>query len=111
MIISLYFLPQKASSYQSLYFLPKKASSYQLSINYRDGDEVIVETKFGAINQISHLNDIVDKRVISGSHGWCFPEGRPEKPYQWEKSNLNILTSTTKLGKEFDTPDLKAIGC
>jgi len=77
----------------------------------RDGDEVIIETKFGAITQIAHLTDIVDKRVINASHGWWFPEARQEEQYEWKKSNLNILTSTTELGKEFGTPNLKAIGC
>ncbi|MBE9522743.1 MAG: molybdopterin-dependent oxidoreductase [Proteobacteria bacterium] len=76
-----------------------------------DGDAVIIETKFGTITQIAHLTDIVDKRVINASHGWWFPEGRPEEQYEWKKSNFNILTSTTKLGKEFGTPNLKGIGC
>jgi anaerobic selenocysteine-containing dehydrogenase len=76
-----------------------------------NGDAVIIETKFGTITQIAHLTDIVDKRVINASHGWWFPEGRPEELYEWKKSNFNILTSTTRLGKEFGTPNLKGIGC
>ena len=86
---------------------PETAAQYGIG----DGDEVIIETKFGGITQIAHLTNIVDKRVINASHGWWFPEAKPESLYEWEKSNLNILTSTTKLGKEFGTPNLKGIGC
>jgi anaerobic selenocysteine-containing dehydrogenase len=75
------------------------------------GDEVVIETKVGAIIQIAHLTDSVHKRVINGSHGWWFPEGKPETLYEWERSNFNMLTSTTSLGKEFGTPNLKGIGC
>jgi anaerobic selenocysteine-containing dehydrogenase len=75
------------------------------------GDEVVIETRLGAITQIAHLTDRVHKRVISGSHGWWFPEGKPETLYEWERSNFNMLTSTANLGKEFGTPNLKGIGC
>jgi anaerobic selenocysteine-containing dehydrogenase len=86
---------------------PQTAAQYGI----RQGDEILIETKVGAIIQVAHLTDSVDKRVISGSHGWWFPEGKPETLYEWERSNFNMLTSTTSLGKEFGTPNLKAIGC
>jgi len=86
---------------------PQTAAQYGI----KQGDEVVIETKVGAITQIAHLTDNVDKRVISGSHGWWFPEEKPETLYAWERSNFNMLTSTTSLGKEFGTPNLKAIGC
>jgi anaerobic selenocysteine-containing dehydrogenase len=86
---------------------PETATQYGIE----DGNEVIIETKFGAITQIAHLTDIVDKKVINASHGWWFPEAKPESLYEWKKSNFNILTSTAKLGKEFGTPNLKGIGC
>ena len=77
----------------------------------KEGDAIIIETKFGKITQIAHLTDTVDPRVINASYGWWFPEAKADSLYEWEKSNFNILTSTEKLGKEFGTPNLKGIGC
>jgi len=77
----------------------------------KEGDEIDIETRFGRISQFAHITDIVDPRVVNVSHGWWFPEAGPESLFGWERSNLNILTSTDILGKEFGTPNLKAIGC
>jgi len=82
-----------------------------LKYGINEGDEVIIETRYGKIAQVAHCTDIIDPRVINASHGWWFPEEKVESLYGWEKSNFNILTSTEKLGKEFGTPNLKAIGC
>jgi len=82
-----------------------------LKYGINEGDEVIIETRYGKITQVAHCTDIIDPRVINASHGWWFPEEKVESLYGWEKSNFNILTSTEKLGKEFGTPNLKAIGC
>jgi anaerobic selenocysteine-containing dehydrogenase len=92
---------------------PKVEIHPDTAIKYgiKEGDEIIIETRYGKITQIAHCTDIVDPRVINASHGWWFPEGKVESLYEWEKSNFNILTSTEKLGKEFGTPNLKAIGC
>ncbi|MFB3925983.1 MAG: molybdopterin-dependent oxidoreductase [Syntrophales bacterium] len=81
------------------------------NLGIADGDEVIIETRYGKIAQIAHLTDGIDPRVVFASHGWWYPEGRPETQYDWEKSNFNILTSTNRLGKEFATPNLRGIGC
>jgi len=86
---------------------PDTARKYGL----QEGDEVVIETKFGRITHIAHLTDIVDPRVVNASHGWWFPEAGPESLFDWEKANFNILTSTEKLGNEFGTPNLKGIGC
>jgi len=86
---------------------PETAEKYGI----KEGDEVVIETKFGGITQVAHLTEIVDPRVINASYGWWFPEAGPESLFDWDKSNLNILTSTERLGKEFGTPNLKAIGC
>ena len=82
-----------------------------LQYGIEEGDEVMIETRYGKISQIAHCSDIVDPRVINASHGWWFPEEKADSLYGWEKSNFNILTSTEKLGKEFGTPNIKAIGC
>jgi len=86
---------------------PETAGQYGIS----DGDEVIIETKQGKITQIAKLTDSLDRKVVNASHGWWYPEGRPEEQFDWQSSNFNMLTSTETLGKEYGTPNLKAIGC
>jgi anaerobic selenocysteine-containing dehydrogenase len=86
---------------------PETAEKYGI----RDGDEIIIETKNGSITQIAHVTESVDPRVINASQGWWFPEGNPGNQYDWDKSNLNMLTSSAKLGKEFGTPNLRGMGC
>jgi len=76
-----------------------------------EGDTVVLETKDGSVRQVARLTDTLDPEVISASHGWWFPEGRADKQFEWEESNLNILTSTKELGKEFGTPNLRGIRC
>ena len=76
-----------------------------------DGDAVVIETKHGQIMQFAKLNDSLDRRVLNAAHGWWYPEGAPETQFEWQKSNFNMLTSTETLGKEYGTPNLKAIGC
>jgi anaerobic selenocysteine-containing dehydrogenase len=77
----------------------------------RDGDEIIIETRKGAISQVAHVTEKIHPRVINSAYGWWFPEAKPESLYGWEKSNYNILTSVDKLGKAFGTPNLKGLGC
>lgn len=86
---------------------PDTAEQYGIS----DGDAVVIETKHGQIMQFAKLNDSLDRRVLSAAHGWWYPEGAPESQFEWQKSNFNMLTSTETLGKEYGTPNLKAIGC
>ncbi|MGD2126240.1 MAG: molybdopterin-dependent oxidoreductase [Desulfobacteraceae bacterium] len=86
---------------------PDTAAAYGIL----DGDEVVIETRKGSVNQIAHITDRIHPRVINSAYGWWFPEGKPESLYDWEKSNFNILTSAEKVGKAFGTPNLKGIGC
>jgi anaerobic selenocysteine-containing dehydrogenase len=86
---------------------PDTAAQYGI----RDGDEVIVETRKGAISQVARVTEKIHPRVINSAYGWWFPEGKMEPLYGWEKSNYNILTSADKLGSAFGTPNLKGIGC
>lgn len=76
-----------------------------------EGDRVLIETAHGQITQIARITDIVHPRVISAALGWWFPEGDPGQQYEWQKSNYNMLTSMSKLGKEFGTPNIKNIPC
>jgi anaerobic selenocysteine-containing dehydrogenase len=77
----------------------------------KEGNPVVIETRYGKITHIAHLTDTVDPRIISASHGWWFPEAKTESLFDWEKSNFNMLTSSEKLSKQFGTPNLKGIGC
>jgi anaerobic selenocysteine-containing dehydrogenase len=77
----------------------------------KDGDRVLIETKYGRIVQTAHLTESIDPRVVCASHGWWFPEGRPEEQYDWQSANFNMLTSVGKLGKEYGTPNLKGLSC
>ncbi len=76
-----------------------------------EGDEVILETRYGAIRQKARLTDAVHPRVVSASHGWWYPEGDPKEQFGWKRSNLNMLTSVETLGREFGTPNLKGLRC
>ncbi|MCD6292160.1 MAG: molybdopterin-dependent oxidoreductase [Deltaproteobacteria bacterium] len=86
---------------------PDTAEQYGIA----DGDAVVIETKHGQIMQFAKLNNSLDRRVLNAAHGWWYPEGAPESQFEWQKSNFNMLTSTETLGKEYGTPNLKAIGC
>lgn len=86
---------------------PDTAAKYGI----RDGDEVIIETRYGKITQTAAVTDIVHPLVVSASLGWWFPEGNPKEQYEWRKSNFNMLTSIGKLGREFGTPNLKNLPC
>ena len=77
----------------------------------KEGDEVIIETRFGRITQFAHLTDTIHPGVIIASYGWWFPEGDVENGYEWKKSNYNMLTSADNIGREFGTPNLKGIPC
>jgi len=86
---------------------PDTAAKYGIG----EGDDVIVETKYGSITQKACVTDIVHPRVISAALGWWFPEGSPETQYDWQKSNFNMMTSMGKLGKEFGTPNITNLPC
>jgi anaerobic selenocysteine-containing dehydrogenase len=86
---------------------PETARHYGIA----EGDDVVIETRFGKITQKAQLTDAIDPRVVCADHGWWFPEGKPENQYDWDKANFNMLTSTQKLGREYGTPNLKGLGC
>ncbi|MCX7816171.1 MAG: molybdopterin-dependent oxidoreductase [Syntrophales bacterium] len=81
------------------------------SLNIEEGDETVIETRYGRIIQKAHLNPDLHPRVICAEHGWWFPEESSASLYGWEKSNLNMLTSVEKLGREYGTPNIRALPC
>jgi anaerobic selenocysteine-containing dehydrogenase len=76
-----------------------------------NGDNVLIETKKGKIVQVARVTDTILPQVICAAIGWWYPEGDPTEQYEWRKSNLNMLNSIDKLGKEFGTPNLKHLPC
>ncbi len=76
-----------------------------------EGDEVYVTTRRDQIRFKAVLWDGVDPRVVCADPGWWLPETGPENLYSWDRSNFNVLTDGTKLGKAFGTPNLRAIAC
>ena len=80
-------------------------------LGIREGGRVIIATKQGQITQTAHVTERVHPDVINASYGWWFPEEDITSQDNWTKSNLNILTSVDKLGKEFGTPNLKGVAC
>ena len=81
------------------------------ALGISDGDEVRIKTPRGDIIQKARLWDGIDPRVVSADHGWWFPESGHESLFLWDRSNLNILTDSSKLGRAFGTPNLRAIAC
>lgn len=77
----------------------------------KSGDDVIISTPYGQIVQVADVTERVPPEVLCGDIGWWFPEGSPEKQYDWQNSNFNMLTSIARLGKEFGTPNLKNLPC
>jgi len=86
---------------------PETAARHGIS----DGDEIVIETQAGSVNQVAHVTARIHPRVVNAAYGWWFTEAGVESLYGWDKSNFNILTSTERLGKAFGTPNLKGIGC
>ena len=86
---------------------PETAARHGIS----DGDEILIETKAGAITQVAHVTDRIHPRVVNAAYGWWFPEAGVTSLFDWDKSNFNMLTTTERLGKAFGTPNLKGIGC
>lgn len=86
---------------------PETAARYGIA----DGDEVVIETRYGTITQRACVTDIIHPRVVSAALGWWFPEGPPETQYEWKRSNFNMLTSANRLGREFGTPNIMNLPC
>jgi anaerobic selenocysteine-containing dehydrogenase len=86
---------------------PETAERYGI----KNGDEVLIETKNGEITQVAHLTDGVDLRVINACAGWWFPNGNSGSHHDWRTANLNMLTSTEKVGREYGTPNMRGLCC
>ncbi len=65
-------------------------------LGLKDGDSVYIETPRGRILQKLRSNPDLDPRVVVAAFGWWFPEKGSSNLYDWNVSNLNILTSRSE---------------
>jgi anaerobic selenocysteine-containing dehydrogenase len=86
---------------------PETAARYRIS----QGDELVIETKRGAVTQVAHVTDAVSPDVVHAAYGWWLSEGKSKAGIDWQTSNYNMVTSIDRIGKEFGTPNLKGMGC
>lgn len=76
-----------------------------------NGDLLFIETSSGSIRQTARVSPDIRKDTVHASHGWWFPEADAASLYGWERSNLNLLTTTATIGKAFCTPRLRGLRC
>ncbi len=72
---------------------------------------VAIETRHGSMTQKARLTDRIRPDVVQADYGWWFPEASPAALYGWGEANYNLLTSTSRLGQAFGTPNLKGLNC
>lgn len=67
----------------------------------KDGDWCYVENMFGKAKHVAKVTPIINKNVVSTSHGWWFPEEDPTEPnlYGVWKSNVNDMIPHKEIGK------------
>jgi anaerobic selenocysteine-containing dehydrogenase len=80
-------------------------------LNLAEGDWARIITAKGQIEQKVHLNSSIDPRVVFLDYGWWFPETGPETLFDWDRSNLNILTANEPFNPSLGTPNLRAFPC
>jgi anaerobic selenocysteine-containing dehydrogenase len=80
-------------------------------LNVTEGEWVRIITAKGQIEQKVHLTEDIDPRVVFIDYGWWFPEANPETLFDWDRSNLNILTANVPFNPVMGTPNLRAFPC
>jgi len=76
-----------------------------------EGDWVRIITAKGQIEQKVGLTEDIDPRVVFLDYGWWFPEEKVETLFDWDRSNLNILTAGEPFNPVLGTPNLRAFPC
>jgi len=81
-------------------------------LDITDGDWVFIETRRGRIKQKSVLSADIDPRVVGVDFGWWFPEKGLSEMFEWDKSNINMLTSDEPpFSRELGSPTLRGFLC
>ena len=76
-----------------------------------EGEWAAIVTPQGRITQKVRLTEAIDPRVIYVDYGWWYPEAGPERLFDWDRSNINVLTANSPLSREMGTPYLRAFPC
>ncbi|MBI5603348.1 MAG: molybdopterin-dependent oxidoreductase [Deltaproteobacteria bacterium] len=76
-----------------------------------EDDWAFIITVKGKIEQQVHLTEDIDPRVVFLDYGWWFPEKKIETLFDWDRSNLNILTAAEPFDPVLGTPNLRAFPC
>ena len=76
-----------------------------------EGDWACIITPKGRIEQKVHLYEGMDPRVVFLDYGWWFPEEKLKTLFDWDRSNLNILTAGEPFDPAMGTPNLRAFPC
>jgi anaerobic selenocysteine-containing dehydrogenase len=61
-------------------------------LRIEEGERVSIYTKRGKIKQKVNIIEGLDPRVVEIDYAWWFPENAPSSFYDWDVSNINILT-------------------
>jgi anaerobic selenocysteine-containing dehydrogenase len=80
-------------------------------LGLQEGEWAAIVTPQGKITQKVRLTEAIDPRVVYVDYGWWFPEAGPERLFDWDRSNINILTANSPLSREMGTPYLRAFPC
>ena len=80
-------------------------------LDLNEGDWACIITPKGRIEQKVHLSEGLDPRVVFVDYGWWFPEEKIASLFDWDKSNVNILTAGEPFDPAMGTPNLRAFPC
>jgi anaerobic selenocysteine-containing dehydrogenase len=81
------------------------------SLGIEDNSRVRIETRHGSMIQTARITDRIRKDVVLADYGWWFPETGPRALYNWDLANYNLLTTASRRGSAFGTPNLKGVNC
>ena len=107
------------SAYRQIPLLRKKHPEPKMEIHpaaarilgLAEGDWARIITPTGQIEQTVHLSEGQDPRVVFLDYGWWFPEEDMVSLFDWDRSNLNILTAGEPFEPAMGTPNLRAFPC
>lgn len=80
-------------------------------LGLREGEWARIKTAKGEIEQKVLYRESLDPRVVFLDYGWWFPEENESSLYDWDRSNLNILTAAEPFNPVMGTPNLRAFPC
>jgi anaerobic selenocysteine-containing dehydrogenase len=80
-------------------------------LDLAEGEWARIITAKGQIEQKVRFSEDIDPRVVYLDYGWWFPEEKVQTLFDWDRSNLNILTAGEPFNPVMGTPNLRAFAC